>query len=151
MGQPWLRWRSASMLLRSLVSLGYLHYDPCARTYQPTSRVGLLGSWVEPALLRGGLIPSWAKDAKIGNRLINARAETAGEKPAFRDPMRDRRCLILVDGFYEWAPGKPKLPYLVRMRGGRGEQRADGKCCCLLLHEIPSSAVCVFRYSELRS
>jgi putative SOS response-associated peptidase YedK len=52
--------------------------------------------------MRWGLIPSWAKDAAIGNRLINARAETVSEKPAFRKAFRERRCLILADGFYEW-------------------------------------------------
>src|SRR5574338_42434 len=49
-----------------------------------------------------GLIPSWAKDPEIGNRLINARAETLAEKPAFRAAFRRRRCLVLSDGFYEW-------------------------------------------------
>jgi putative SOS response-associated peptidase YedK len=55
--------------------------------------------WV---MLRWGLIPAWAKDLSIGSRLINARAETAPEKPAFRDAFRHRRCLIPVDGFYEF-------------------------------------------------
>src|SRR5512139_613176 len=49
-----------------------------------------------------GLIPSWAKDPAIGNRMINARAETLIEKPSFRTAFRRRRCLILADGFYEW-------------------------------------------------
>lgn len=56
--------------------------------------------------LRWGLVPSWAKDISIGNRLINARAETLNEKPSFRTALKKRRCLILADGFYEWA--KPK-------------------------------------------
>ncbi len=63
-----------------------------------------------------GLIPSWAKDPAIGNRLINARAESADEKPAFRAALRRRRCLILADGFYEWKtlPGrKAKQPVYV--------------------------------------
>jgi len=56
--------------------------------------------------LRWGLIPSWAKDEKIGNRLINARSETASEKPSFRTAFRRRRCLVIADGFYEWQkPG----------------------------------------------
>jgi putative SOS response-associated peptidase YedK len=68
-------------------------------------------------LLRWGLIPSWAKDADIGNRLINARSETVGEKPAFRQCFRQRRCLIPADGFYEWAKiGSGKQPYLFRLR-----------------------------------
>jgi putative SOS response-associated peptidase YedK len=65
-----------------------------------------------------GLIPSWAKDAAIGNRMINARAETLAEKPSFRAAYRRRRCLVLADGFYEWRkePGnKPKTPMYIQM------------------------------------
>ncbi len=65
-----------------------------------------------------GLIPSWTKDPKIGNRLINARSETLGEKPSFRSAYLRRRCLIFADGFYEWVkkPGqKTKTPYYVQM------------------------------------
>lgn len=62
--------------------------------------------------MRWGLIPSWAKDASGGFRMINARAETAANMPAFREPLRLRRCLIPADGFYEWKrAGKEKLPY----------------------------------------
>ena len=53
-------------------------------------------------LLRWGLIPFWAKDQAIGNRMINARSETVGEKPAFRSAFQRRRCLVPADGFYEW-------------------------------------------------
>ena len=53
-------------------------------------------------LLRWGLIPSWAKDASIGNRLINARSETVAEKPAFRAALKSRRCIVPADGFFEW-------------------------------------------------
>jgi putative SOS response-associated peptidase YedK len=61
-----------------------------------------------------GLVPGWAKDPAIGNRLINARAETVAEKPAFRSAFRRRRCLIPADGFYEWAPGSsPKQPWFI--------------------------------------
>ncbi|MGE0278455.1 MAG: SOS response-associated peptidase [Nitrospiraceae bacterium] len=56
----------------------------------------------ECALLRWGLIPSWANDAKIGNQCINAKAETLAEKPSFRSAFRKRRCLVVADGFYEW-------------------------------------------------
>ena len=53
-------------------------------------------------LARWGLIPSWAKDASIGNRMINARAETVADKPAFRAAFRRRRCLVPADGYFEW-------------------------------------------------
>lgn len=56
----------------------------------------------EPTLFRWGLIPSWSKDISIGSRLINARAETVPEKPAFRAAFKRRRCLIPASGFYEW-------------------------------------------------
>jgi putative SOS response-associated peptidase YedK len=63
-------------------------------------------------LLRWGLVPSWAKDPSIGSKLINARAETAAGKPAFRRAFERYRCLIIADGFYEWRriPGGPKRP-----------------------------------------
>jgi putative SOS response-associated peptidase YedK len=68
----------------------------------------------EVAELRWGLIPTWADDPKIGNRLINARAETISTKPAFRSAFERRRCLILADGFYEWRQlGKAKQPYFI--------------------------------------
>ncbi|MEO1059620.1 MAG: SOS response-associated peptidase, partial [Actinomycetota bacterium] len=57
-----------------------------------------------------GLIPSWAKDKKIASRMINARAETLGEKPAFRGLFAKKRCIIPMDGFYEWQPGAPGGP-----------------------------------------
>lgn len=60
---------------------------------------------------RWGLIPFWAKDPAIGHKLINARAETAAEKPSFRKPFAARRCLVLADGFYEWRrTGPAKTP-----------------------------------------
>jgi putative SOS response-associated peptidase YedK len=73
------------------------------------------------ALLRWGLVPSWAKDAAIGSRMINARAETLAEKPAFRSALKHRRCLIPADGFYEWRRdpgGGPKQPFRIVMRDG---------------------------------
>lgn len=68
-----------------------------------------------------GLIPPWAKDPTIGSRLINARAETLAEKPAFRNAYRRRRCLILADGFYEWrkeAGTAHKTPMYIRLKSG---------------------------------
>lgn len=73
------------------------------------------------ALLRWGLVPFWGKDVKIGSKMINARAETVAEKPAFRRAFAKRRCLIPADGFYEWAkvPGqKTKQPYYIYRRDG---------------------------------
>ncbi len=64
----------------------------------------------ELVTLRWGLVPSWAKEIGIGAKMINARAETVTDKPAFRDAFRTRRCLIVADGFYEWQaqPQGPK-------------------------------------------
>ncbi len=68
------------------------------------------------ARLRWGLIPAWAKDRSLGNRMINARAETVAEKPAFRAAFRARRCLILADGYFEWQKvGTAKQPFYIRM------------------------------------
>jgi putative SOS response-associated peptidase YedK len=67
------------------------------------------------AMLRWGLVPKWAKDRAIGNRMINARAESVAEKPAFRDAFRRRRCLVLADGWYEWQPAPGgKQPWYLR-------------------------------------
>jgi putative SOS response-associated peptidase YedK len=71
----------------------------------------------ELVVLKWGLIPPWAKDASIGTRLINARGETLGDKPAFRNAYRRRHCLIPADAFYEWkAIAGRKQPYCIRMR-----------------------------------
>ncbi|MEL7536334.1 MAG: SOS response-associated peptidase [Pseudomonadota bacterium] len=68
----------------------------------------------ELCMLRWGLVPFWAKDLSIGNKLINARSETAFEKPAFRAAYKKRRCLIPADGFYEWhRTASGKQPYYV--------------------------------------
>jgi putative SOS response-associated peptidase YedK len=68
------------------------------------------------ALLHWGLIPSWADDPAIGHRLINARAETVAEKPAFRSAFKRRRCLVVADGFYEWKRENGKTPYYFRLK-----------------------------------
>ncbi|MEB3180562.1 MAG: SOS response-associated peptidase [Nostocaceae cyanobacterium] len=73
--------------------------------------------------LRWGLIPSWAKDKSIGYKLINARAETVAEKPSFRSAFKQRRCLIVADGFYEWQKQEnhkhQKQPYYFRVADGQ--------------------------------
>ena len=85
----------------------------CIRTNSET----LDREWVE---LQWGLVPSWAKDASIGHKLINARAETVAEKPSFRHAFKQQRCLVLADGFYEWKrEGKTKQPYYIRFKDHR--------------------------------
>jgi putative SOS response-associated peptidase YedK len=82
---------------------------------------------IEPAtttrhlvLLRWGLIPSWAKDPKIGNQCINAKAETVAEKPSFRSAFKKRRCLIVATGFYEWqVQGRTRQPMWIGLRSKR--------------------------------
>ena len=70
-------------------------------------------------MLRWGLVPHWAKDPSIGNRMINARVETAAEKPSFRAAFRQRRCIVFADGFYEWRKeGSVKTPYFISLRSG---------------------------------
>lgn len=72
--------------------------------------------------MRWGLIPSWAKDATIGARMINARAETAAEKPAFKEAIARRRCIVPADGFYHWQ-------YSTRYRDSETNRlEALGKC-----------------------
>lgn len=84
----------------------------------PIVRAGASGGR-ELAFVSWGLVPFWAKERAIGNRLINARAESASEKPSFRDPLKRHRCLIPADGFYEWRKLEGgKQPYLLRLRGG---------------------------------
>lgn len=71
--------------------------------------------------MRWGLVPSWAKDPKVGDRLINARAESVAEKPAFQAAFLKRRCILPADGFYEWKPvpgRKQKQPMFVHRRDG---------------------------------
>ena len=72
----------------------------------------------ELVMFRWGLVPGWADDLSIGNRMINARAESVAEKPAFRTAFKKRRCLVLADGFYEWQKtGKAKQPYFIHLKG----------------------------------
>ena len=74
----------------------------------------------ELVLLRWGLVPFWAKDPSIGNRMINARAETVAEKPSYRNAYKHRRCLVLADGFYEWQrQGDTKTPFFISLASGQ--------------------------------
>jgi putative SOS response-associated peptidase YedK len=87
----------------------------------PTQPVPIIRLRPEPrrelVWVRWGLIPSWAKDPAVGSRLINARTETAAEKPAFRTALRRQRCLVAADGFYEWQrSGRTKQPYFIHLR-----------------------------------
>ncbi|NLE39039.1 MAG: SOS response-associated peptidase [Pirellulaceae bacterium] len=98
---------------------------------QPVAAIRLVGTGGEarePAaeaprelvLLRWGLVPGWAEGPAVGGRWINARAETAATKPAFRAAMRGRRCLIAADGFYEWRrDGRRRTPHFFRLGGDR--------------------------------
>ena len=75
----------------------------------------------ELVIARWGLIPHWAKDMKIAYSTINARSETAANKPAFRDAFKKRRCLVVADGYYEFMwrrDGEEKTPYLIQPRNG---------------------------------
>ncbi|MCX5793896.1 MAG: SOS response-associated peptidase [Elusimicrobia bacterium] len=88
------------------------HFAACRS--EPTPRYNIAPTQPAPVVLadagrvldalRWGLIPAWAKDMSIGHKLINARAESVAEKPAFKAPFRKSRCLVLADGFYEWRP-----------------------------------------------
>jgi hypothetical protein len=79
-------------------------------------------------LWRWELLPSWAKDATIGTRMINAQAETAATKPAFRAAFRQRRCLVLADGFYEWqGEGRREQPCYIRLRRRGASSRSPAE------------------------
>ena len=88
-------------------------YNICPTQHVPVVRTNNNGAH-ELALLYWGLVPFWAKEKSIGARMINARAETVAEKPAFRAAYRKRRCIVLADGYYEWrATTTGKQPYFI--------------------------------------
>jgi putative SOS response-associated peptidase YedK len=85
----------------------------------PIIRQNPKGPRRQMSLVRWGLIPSWAKDASGSAQMMNARSETAATKPAFRDALAGRRCLVPADGFYEWLQrGKTKQPYCFEVNDG---------------------------------
>jgi putative SOS response-associated peptidase YedK len=87
---------------------------------QPVAIVRMVEGKREFALVRWGLIPAWVKDPRGFSLLINARGESALDKPAFRNAMKRRRCLFPADGFYEWKrDGNRKQPYFVRLKSGQ--------------------------------
>lgn len=78
---------------------------------EPAGRVLVLARW--------GLIPSWAKDPAVASRMINARAESLETKPAFREALHARRCLVLADGFFEWKKeGRERRPFYLHLASG---------------------------------
>lgn len=90
----------------------------------PQSPVAVIGRARDGAVrfgvMRWGLVPWWAKDPGLGQRMINARAESLSTRPAFRDAFERRRCLILADGFYEWRrEGTRKVPMRVQLANSR--------------------------------
>ena len=86
----------------------------------PSQKLAVISSETpgELGFFRWGLIPSWAKEAAIGNKLINARAETLAEKPSFRNAFRNQRCLVPATGFFEWQRNADKTPYCIRLKNG---------------------------------
>ena len=95
-------------------------YNLAPTQLAPVVRMTADGGQRQLAMHRWGLIPSWAKDSSIGNRMINARAETAADKPAFRTALKRQRCLVPCNGFYEWKVLNPdakkptKQPHYIR-------------------------------------
>jgi putative SOS response-associated peptidase YedK len=112
------------------------HYNFAPAQVVPTLLRPAPDSGRQFRLLHWGLIPSWAEDPRIGNRLINARAETVATKPIFRRAFRERRCLILADGFYQWQrQDRRRQPFYIRLRDGRPFAFAG------LWHDGPSDAM----------
>jgi putative SOS response-associated peptidase YedK len=109
--------------IRALFGYKANHVFPPRYNIAPTQPVAIVrqahAGERELALVRWGLIPGWVKDPATFTTLINARSETALEKPSFRSAMRHRRCLVPADAFYEWT-GKPgaKRPHMIRARSG---------------------------------
>jgi putative SOS response-associated peptidase YedK len=110
-------------ILSELFSISTPADTPRSFNSAPSSRILAVrcqASKNELVLLRWGLIPAWAKDASPAKAMINARSETASEKPFFRNAFRNRRCIIPVNGFFEWnRADSSKQPYYIRMISNR--------------------------------
>jgi putative SOS response-associated peptidase YedK len=95
-------------------------FNVAPQSVQPVVRVNRDAGNREFALMRWGLVPQWAKDAKIGYNTINARAEEAASKPVFREALKKRRCLVPADAFFEWQrlDPKSKRPFAIGLKSG---------------------------------
>ncbi len=108
--------------LQELLSLGpFIHIVQPRYNIAPSQPIPIVKDVRERSveLYKWGLVPFWADDPGIGYRMINARSETAQEKPSFRAAFKYRRCLILADGFFEWRAGDKgtsKIPYLFKLK-----------------------------------
>jgi len=108
----------------------------------PTAQI-LIVREDEATMVRWGLVPHWAKDASMGARMNNARAETVARKPSFREAYRKRHCLIPANGFYEWkAEGGARQPYYIHPSSGElfafaglWEQWNDLQTCAIITTE----------------
>lgn len=95
-----------------------LSFEP-SYNVAPTQKILIINNEGRKQIVscRWGYVPSWAKDIAIGNRMINARAETVATKPAFRSAFKKRRCLIIANGFFEWlSQGRRKVPIYIRLK-----------------------------------
>jgi putative SOS response-associated peptidase YedK len=95
-------------------------YNAAPQSTQPVVRLNRDFGGRQFALLRWGLVPSWARNPKLGYTTINARAEEVADKPAYREAMKQRRCLVPADAFYEWQQHGPKTkrPFAIALRSG---------------------------------
>ena len=113
----------------NLVGPGNLHFRfatqnelpglPPRYNIAPSQQIVIITNRREMQLVRWGLLPHWAKEARFGGKTINARAESVASKPSYRGPFRYRRCLVPATGFYEWlATPEGKIPYHIRLKSG---------------------------------
>jgi putative SOS response-associated peptidase YedK len=116
-------WSDLVRLYRITAAATLLNLPPRYPTQDvPVVRADRKSGERELVMMRWGLVPFWAKDIGVGVKMINARAETIADKPAFRHAFRQRRCLVVADGFYEWqaAVGRGrKQPYFITIDGDR--------------------------------